>query len=134
MREKDLSSCQSAKDILPTMCAIDAFLMQDKTKNAINSVTLEKLGRKAFGIVKAFESVQKESDWKKTGGKDWKSKVDFESWKRIDPSREGEEEHVFVNRVMEDDMRGEMDREAAIAKARTRLAEAKGNSQLLASF
>ena len=46
----------------------------------------------------------------------------------------GLDELEFVNRPAEDEIRTEMDREAAIAKARTKLAESKGNSQILSGF
>ena len=67
--------------------------------------------------------MQKESDWKKPGGSEsWKSKVDYEDWKRIDPAYE-EKDHLFVNRPAEDERRAEMERDAQMLKAKFKLAE-----------
>jgi len=49
-------------------------------------------------------------------------------------SAAGLDDLEFINRPAEDEIRAEMDREAVIAKARMKLAEAKGNQQLLSSF
>ena len=94
-------------------------------------MAIERLGRKAWGIVSAFEKVKCEQDWKKMGSaKNWHSKVDFEAWKRIDPGREGRDDHIFINRKAEDEMRGEMDREAQWLKVQQKLTDrAKGQKE-----
>ena len=54
--------------------------------------------------------------------KNFKSKVDKYLWKRYDPSYE-DQEHAFVNRKVEDEVRAEMDRDAQLLKAKVKLAE-----------
>ena len=85
------------------------------------------LVRKMFGIRGAFRNVKKAADWKT--GKGNNSKVDYEAWKRIDPGMQ-EDEHIFVNRRVEDEQRSEMERDASWIKAKAKLAEAgkKGKS------
>ena len=86
-------------------------------------VSTEKMVRKAYGIVLAYKEVKKKSDWQKPQGaaKNWSSRVDQEAWRRYDPGYE-EKEHLFINRRVEDEVRSEMDRDAALLKARSKLA------------
>ena len=53
--------------------------------------------------------------------KGWKSKVDRIAWARTDPAYE-DKEHMFVNRAAEDEQREEMERDAALIKAKLKLA------------
>ena len=85
------------------------------------------MARKVLGIRTAYKAVSKESDWKAKGAKGWKSKVDMEMWRRMDPELE-DLDHVFVNRKAEDEMRGEMDREASMLKAKAKLSERNSSS------
>jgi hypothetical protein len=64
------------------------------------------------------------------GAKAWKSKVDMEMWRRTDPGLE-DQEHIFVNRKVEDEMRGEMDREASMLKAKLKLSEGGSSSSFI---
>ena len=114
---------QEARDLLPTKATLDTIFLQDKTPSAINMVSTEKLVRKAYGIVQGYKEVKKKSDWQRpTGGsKSWKTQVDHEAWRRYDPSYE-EKEHLFINRRVEDEVRSEMDRDAALLKAKSKLA------------
>ncbi len=57
--------------------------------------------------------------------------MDFESWRLIDPSREGKDEVVFQNRKAEEEIRAEMDREATMLKAKQKLSERLGSETLL---
>ena len=111
--------------MLPACAALDALFLVDQTKGAINHVGTEKLARKMHGMKLAFLNVEKESDWKKPSGKStgWKTKVDEESWDRYDPERKERSHHVFVNRKAEDEVRGEMEREANLLKAKNKLHE-----------
>ena len=117
------------------MAAADAILLKDRPPGVINSIGLEEVAKKALGIFKAYRLCTTRSDWERpTGTKTWKSKVDEELWKRIDPAMAGVDDLEFTNRPAEDEIRQEMDREASIAKARTKLADTKGNAQMLGTF
>ena len=123
LKTKGVGDSQEAREILPPLCALDAIFIIDRVKNAINQVGVEKLVKKVNGIRAGYAQVQKESDWKKPGGsKSWKSRVDYEDWKRIDPAYE-EKDHLFVNRPAEDERRAEMERDAQMLKAKFKLAE-----------
>jgi hypothetical protein len=126
IKSKDLGDCDDARQVIPTCAALDSILLIDQVKDAINQVNTEKMARKVLGIRSAYKAVVRESDWKKGGAKVWKSKVDMETWKRTDPGLE-DHEHIFVNRKAEDEMRGEMDREASMLKAKLKLSE-RGSS------
>ena len=128
LRERDLGDCAEARELLPTMCAIDNIFLHDKLKGAINSISTEKVARKAYGIVSAFENVRRRADWQKPGGaKSWTSRVDYETWARIDPGKLSD--RPYVNRRVEDEIRGEMDRDAQLLKAKTKLAEQKAKER-----
>lgn len=135
INDRQLGDCARARELTPTMAAADMLLLKDRPPGAINSLAVEKLAKKGLGIFKAFRLCQSKGDWDKPStAKNWKSKVDEELWRRTDPAVAGFDEMEFVNRAAEDEIRTEMDREAAIAKARTKLAEAKGDSRLLVGF
>jgi hypothetical protein len=104
------------------MAALDAIFLIDQQLNAINQIGPEKLGKAALGLAKSFEKVRIETDWKNTGSKKgWKSKVDMGCLVRFDPSFQ-EEDRLDCPRAVEDEQRAEMEREAAIQKAKTKLA------------
>ena len=126
VKTHNIGDFNEARDLIPTCAAIDAVLLQDRQKGAINSVALERLSKRAMGIVRGTENVWVEADWKEPSGggkKGWRSKVDWEIWNRTDPSRGGKEDHVFANKTHEEEVRGEMDRDAALLKSRAKLAE-----------
>ena len=103
---------------------MDANFLIDETPGAINQVGTERLVRKIFGIKMALKDVKKEGDWIK--GVKSKSKIDHELWRRIDPSRE-DQEHAFINRRVKTELRNQMERDAALLKAKAKLAEASKN-------
>ena len=122
-------------ELIPTMAAADAMLFKDRPKGLINSIALEKLAKKALGIFKAYRLCKVRSDWEQPASqKSWTSKVDEELWRRIDPAVAGIHELEVTYRKAEDEIRQEMNREASIAKARTKLSETKGNAQMLGTF
>ena len=101
--------------------------MQDQALGIINSVALEKLCKRAYAIVAACQTVEKRDDWKKAAnaGKGWRSKINEELWRRIDPSRAGADELAFTNRKVEEEIRVEVDRDAAMLKAFSKLEQRK---------
>ena len=105
------------------------MLLVDGTPNFINQIGVERLARKALGIVYAYKNCNKKADWSRPPnakeGK-WESKVDWSAAKRVDPAL-AEEESTFVDRVSQDEIRAEMEREASLAKAKTKLEMAKKN-------
>ena len=127
IKSRDLGDCDEARQVIPTCAALDSILLVDQVRDSINQVNTEKMARKVLGIRSAYKAVVKESDWKKGTAKVWKSKVDMEMWKRTDPGLE-DHEHIFVNRRAEDEMRGEMDREASMLKAKLKLSERNSSS------
>jgi len=120
VKDRQLGEHPEAREIIPACAAVDAIFLTDRMPGAINQVTTENLARKIMGIHTAFKDVWKESDWKKQSAKNWKTKIDREIWKRWDPHIE-DSEHVFLNRKAENEVRTEMDRDAAMLKARNKL-------------
>ncbi len=70
---------------------------------------------------KAFEKCRCKADWCRMGSvKNFKSKVDWAAAARIDPQQQ---EGVRLRvRAVEDEVRGEMEREALLLKAQNKLA------------
>ena len=128
LRDRKLGESKDAREIFPAMVALDSIFLHDQTRGAINLVPVERLARKACGIVAAYRHVHCENDWKRNPpNKPWKSKVDYETWKRTDPSMAGED-NIFVSREVEDEQRKKMDRDALLIKAKSKLVEASGKS------
>ena len=119
VRERALGDCNEGRELIPIMAAIDSLLLHDKQPGAINSISLEKLAKKGYGIFVAFQNVEKKSDWKKESNapKGRTSKVNEELWRRIDPGRAGNDEMAFTSKKLEDEIRGEVDRDANLLKA-----------------
>jgi hypothetical protein len=130
VKAKEVGDHGGARDLIPTMAAVDSLVIVDRQPEIINSVALERLARRGWGIAKGFQHVTCRADWQKPSGKDksWVSKVDNETWKRVDPSREHSDvDFTFINRLAEDEVRTEMDRDAALLKARNKLEERSGS-------
>ena len=103
------------------MAAMDVMLFDDRVPGVLNLVSFEKLARRALGVYKAWEKVESEADWSRPqGAKNWRSKVDYEQQKRIDPSTM--DDATMKMRSLEDEVRKEMERDASILKARSKLA------------
>ena len=125
INSREMGDFTEARELIPCMAAIDSMLLQDRAPDAINSISLEKLAKKGYAVQQGCRNVKKESDWRrpKTDNKNWKSKVDFILWQRLDPSRLGDDEQTFLNRDVEEEVRVEMDRDAQLLKARSKLEE-----------
>ena len=65
-----------------------------------------------------FKSVERKEDWKRPekAPKNWRSKVNDELWRRIDPGKAGADDVLFTNRA-------EVDRDANLLKAFSKLEE-----------
>jgi hypothetical protein len=124
VKERQLGDCSEAREIIAVAASIDSIFLQDQVQGAINQLNTEKMARKMMGIKMAFQDVRKESDWRKPAGSKsgWKERIDREMWKRIDPNVE-EVDHIFINRKAENELRSEMDRDAAMLKAKAKLSD-----------
>lgn len=122
IKRRQLGDCAEARELISNLAALDHIFLHDRSRGAINQIGTEKLSRKGYGIVSAFGAVPNESDGNKTSnpGKNWKSNVDYEKWRRMDPMAE-DKDHLFINRKVEDEIRSEMEREAQQLKARNKL-------------
>ena len=125
IRDRGVGDCNEARELIPVMAAVDSLLLYDRQPRVINSISLEKLAKKGYSIYVAYTAVERREDWKKTdkSPKNWSSKVSEDIWKRIDPSRGGADELSFTNRKLEDEIRGEVDRDANLLKAFSKLQE-----------
>ena len=123
--QKNAAKSHAIKELIPTMIAIDTMILVDRDPGVINRVSLEKLCRKAMGLVEAWRKVEVESDWNRPSGasKSWKSKVAYDEAKRIDPSMA--DENMFKIRKLEDEVRAETEREAGLLKARLKIEKHK---------
>jgi len=123
LRIRNLMDCSSALGLIATLAAIDTLLLDDPIDNFINHIGVEKLSKKAYGLMTAYNNVKKETDWKRpSGNAKWTSRVDWNAAKRVDPDLKGEDSLLRVPQV-EDEVRTEIDREAALIKAKAKLDE-----------
>jgi hypothetical protein len=130
LRERSLLECHAAREIIAGLSAIDTQLMVDRTPGLLNRVATEKLCRKIFGLIRAFENCRVQSDWSRPKGKEsgsWKSKVDWDSARRIDPFLRIQDTTIRVPAV-EEEIRKGMTQEADVLRARKNLADAGGGS------
>ena len=93
--------------------------------NFINSLQVEKLGKKIYGLQKAFENVTQVNDWKKPTGaqKNWTSKIDWAAARQVDPELKMPDTLPRI-REHEDETRVEMDREAMLLRTQKQLQDA----------
>ena len=119
--QRSAGKSHAIKELIPTMMAIDTMLLIDREPGLINRVALERLSRKALGTVEAWKKVEVEADWNRpaNAGKAWRSKVNYEEARRIDPAMA--DESLFKLRKLEDEVRHETEREANLLKARHKL-------------
>jgi hypothetical protein len=129
LQTKGAMESKAARELIPTLMTLDSMLFVDKDYECINRIGFERLARKGLAIVEGWRQVQTKADWSKPAGapKSWKSKVDMETAKRIDPFLiEGQ---TFQIRELQDEIRKETEREANLLKARTKLEKHGGASQ-----
>ena len=126
LRDRELLECQQAREIIAVMSALDTMLLVDKEEGFLNRVSTEKLSRKALGLIRAYEKVSKLEDWQRPKGKDgdkWRSKVDWDAAKRIDPFAKLTENTIRIP-AMDEEIRKGMDQEALYIRTAMRLEEA----------
>jgi len=129
VRDHALQECHPARELVASLSALDTMLMTDREEGLLNRVSVERLARKAYALTRAFRAIKHEADWRRPRGKDgggWKSKVDWESARRIDPML-AEDMGISIPSV-DEEVRKEMDREAALLKARAKLDERGGSN------
>ena len=81
----------------------------------INSVSFEKLTRRAYGLEKAYEDCWRAEDWKRPDGKKtWKSKVKWDLCERYDVRNQSSKATKIPE--ADEEARGEMERDAAFMK------------------
>ena len=90
----------------------------------MNKVSTEKLTRKAYALYLAFHPVKRMGDWKRPrgdGGKNWKSKIEWEAAKRYDHTLTDDE--IITISGAEAEVRKEMERDALMLKMKSKLEE-----------
>ena len=96
------------------------MLMTDRQKGLLNQVSFERLVRKGYALVRAYRNVNSKDDWSRPkDSKAWKSKVDWEAARRLDPQLA--EEGTLRVFAAEEEVRKAMGRDAQLVKARTDL-------------
>ena len=125
IQQRGANKSHALRELVPTVMAIDSMILIDREAGAINRVALERLCRKALGIVEAWRKVECEADWNRPASapKSWRSKVNYEEARRVDPSLA--EESLFRLRRLEDEVRHETERDANLLKAKAKLEKHK---------
>ena len=129
IREHGVEKCHLALDMKTSLESLDTIFLTDwldpdPGTAPINSMMAELLARTPYSRERGFEAVRREEDWKrpKNAAKDWTSKVKFSEIKLWDPRYEAST--VFKIPAAEVEVRGEVEREATIAKAQNKLDKA----------
>ena len=65
IRERQLSKCDEARELIAVLAAIDALLLEDAQPGVINSVALEKQANTGYGDQQAFYDCEKDEHWRK---------------------------------------------------------------------
>lgn len=83
-------NCPILNEMVDAMATIDS-LVKPMKEVVINLPVLESLTRTAYSAVVSFRNVRSEEDWKKprTGGNNWKSKVNWDDYERLNPRARG---------------------------------------------
>ena len=120
-----LKDCTAAQRMVDALTLIDQMFLVDRIKGAINLVSLEKLARIALGYGLGFQKCSEESHWRKpkNAPKTWASKVDFEIMKRVDPGNLADFGTVEFLKELKAEVKGEMTKDAELAKVKNKLAE-----------
>jgi len=123
LRDRELLDCHPARELIATCSAMDAMIMTDTEAGLLNKVGFERLARKAYGLVQAYKSVQNKNDWlkPKSANDKWRSKVDWNAARQYDPSFRTEGVPTVLG--AQEEVRKEQEREAALLKAKAKLAE-----------
>ena len=101
---------------------MDVLMIDEPIPEFVNAISVEKMCKKAYGIMTAYGEVRAVSDWKRPAGNSkWTSKVNWDKAKFINPDLVQEE--VLHIPGVEDEVRGVMDREAQMMKIQTKLQE-----------
>ena len=130
LSEHGLEDCHPAKALVTVLSHFDRLLLVDKKVGFINDVSSEFLARQGWGFESCFSRCRSKNCWLKprsNAPKDWKSKVDWELYHRIVPP---DQKGVLVLREAEDELRGEIDRDAMLLKSRAKLAAHQTSSAL----
>lgn len=126
VRTHCLDDCMVAQEIPSILASFDKMLTVDGEPGFINRVSTEYAARRAFGLQQAFRNCRKKDDWHKpkNAPQAWRSKVDWEELDRLDPR--AAEALPAGMRDIQNEIRGELERDALMIKAKQRLREAAG--------
>ena len=101
-RGRGLTDCNAAREMIASFAAADTTLMTVRQKGLLNLVSFERLVRKGYAIVRTCRNVNSRDDWSRPKvSKSWKSKVDWEAARRLDPQL-ADENTIRVMRAEED--------------------------------
>ena len=126
LRDRELLECQPAREIIAGLAALDTMLMVDEEEGLLNKVATERLCRKVFGLIQAYDKITCMADWSRPRGKDgdkWKSKVNWDAARRIDPFFKQSESSIRIP-ALEEEVRRGMDQDATYLRVAQRLEEA----------
>ena len=101
------------------------MILEDGSPGIVDSAALERLAKRGCGIHSAYRSMEREDDRRKppNAGKQGRSEVDEEVWRRLDPAKVNIDKLSFVNRTVEEEILAEAERDAAILKSLAKLRE-----------
>ena len=98
-------------------------MLIDKVEGFINWPSSEYMLRRCYGLELAFNKCKGKHDWNRgtNAPKTWKSKVDWDACRRVDPR--SLEAGRFRTKPVEDEVKASMERDALLSKVRFKLQE-----------
>jgi len=122
LRDHGLEDCYAARRIVTNLENVDTMLIVERQEGFINYPSFEILCRETYGLEEAFRRCRTKKDWcRMDGQKNFKSKVDWEACRRIDPNAISHQKLRMKN--VEEEINKERERDALIAKTRQKLQE-----------
>ena len=127
LKAHGLEDCYAAQEIVSILEFFDRLMFVDRVEGFINWPSSEYMLRRAYGLELAFGKCRNKHDWNRgtSAPKTWKSKVDWGAARQYDPSFRLEGAPIVSG--AEEEVRKEQEREAALLKARSKLAEHGGS-------
>ena len=97
-------------------------MLVDKVAGFINWPSSEYMFRRCYGLELAFAKCKGKHDWNRgtNAPKTWKSKVDWDACRRVDPR--SLEVAKFRARPVEDEVKASIERDAPLNKVKIKLA------------
>ena len=118
LKDRSLLGNNNARGLLAMGTLLDIMLLDEPIPNFINSILVERVAKKTYALMVAYQEVLVEEDWKRPAGcKHWASNICWEKAMRIDPDLQPDGQVLRIPLVQRE-ISSQLRREAAEKKLR----------------